>query len=205
MRNSLIYYLVPTKGETEMPSNPHLLKLSSQMAFFCSVCNQDKDIEQLYNPNRSIGKFILCKSCAAIGKHCSMCGEYQLFEAFPPASNSVNRGGVKAYCRPCSREYKRKHHDPIKHRARMLLTQRGVTIEEYEEMWSRQNGVCAICNHPETAHNRNGNITTLAVDHDHATGVRRGLLCSSCNLLLGQVEKDKERIQAILLYIDEHK
>lgn len=188
-----------------MPSNPHLLAAYLQPTFFCSVCCQDKDIEELYNPNMSVGKFILCKACAAVGKHCSMCGVYLLFDAFPPSPHSVNRGGVKAYCRPCSREYKRNHHDPIKHRARMLLAQRGVTVQAYEEMFIRQGGVCAICKQPETAHDRNRKRKQLAVDHNHATGLNRELLCSACNLLLGQVEKDKERFQAILVYIDKHK
>lgn len=188
-----------------MPANPHLLSLYSRPSFRCSVCHQDKDIEELYNPNMSIGKFILCTSCAAVGKHCSICGKYQPFEAFPVAPRGVNRGGVKAYCKPCSREYNRKHHDPVKHRARMLLAQRGVTVEEYEEMLKRQDGVCAICKHPETARDRKGNIKPLAVDHHHGTGMRRELLCSTCNLLLGQVEKDPERFQAILLYIKKHR
>ena len=57
---------------------------------------------------------------------------------------------------------------------------------------------------PHVTRDRKGNIKPLSVDHNHTTGIRRKLLCSECNLLLGQVEKDKERIQAILSYINEH-
>ena len=189
----------------EMPSNPLLLAVALQSTFFCSVCEQDKNIEELYNPNMFVGKFILCKACASVGKHCSMCGKYQLFDAYTPTPSSINRGGVKAYCKPCSKAYSRKHHDPIRHRERMLLAQRGISVQQYEEILTRQDGVCAICKQPETALDRKGNTKWLAVDHNHATGVRRELLCSSCNLLLGQIEKDKDRIQAILSYIEKHR
>lgn len=52
----------------------------------------------------------------------------------------------------------------------------GVSRLEYEEMLVEQNGVCAICHRPSDSMGRR-----LCVDHDHATGRTRGLLCSTCN------------------------
>lgn len=54
----------------------------------------------------------------------------------------------------------------------------GVTPERYDEMLSAQDGVCAICSKPCHTGRR------LAVDHDHATGVVRGLLCYRCNAMV---------------------
>lgn len=51
----------------------------------------------------------------------------------------------------------------------------GVTQEQFDEMFVRQDGRCAICRQK----NR------LFVDHDHKTGKARGLLCSRCNLGIG--------------------
>ena len=53
---------------------------------------------------------------------------------------------------------------------------RGINInhKEYEDLFDKQNGCCAICLQPEVGR-------LLAVDHDHDTGVIRGLLCTRCN------------------------
>jgi hypothetical protein len=55
-------------------------------------------------------------------------------------------------------------------RARQL----GVTDEEYARLLAAQGGHCVLC--PNTPKTRR-----LHVDHDHATGKVRGLLCYVCN------------------------
>jgi len=59
----------------------------------------------------------------------------------------------------------------------------GITVEQYDMMLLNQNGVCAICGRPEL--NRR-----LCIDHNHTTGEVRGLLCTSCNVFVGYLEKD---------------
>jgi hypothetical protein len=55
--------------------------------------------------------------------------------------------------------------------------QLGVTDDEYARMLEAQGGGCAICGaRPKTRR--------LHVDHDHATGKVRGLLCHRCNRAL---------------------
>lgn len=56
----------------------------------------------------------------------------------------------------------------------------GITPEQYGALFEAQNGCCAIC--------RSSGVK-LGVDHCHATGAVRGLLCLSCNAHLGVVEK----------------
>jgi DNA-binding transcriptional MerR regulator len=68
----------------------------------------------------------------------------------------------------------------------------GLTIEQYADMLSEQDGVCAIC------HGINASGRRLAVDHDHVTGKIRGLLCSQCNTSLGHYEKIKDKAQSYL-------
>lgn len=53
----------------------------------------------------------------------------------------------------------------------------GVSDERYEELLAAQGGHCALC--PSTPKTRR-----LNVDHDHATGAVRGLLCHRCNRYL---------------------
>lgn len=62
----------------------------------------------------------------------------------------------------------------------------GLTTEEYEEIRERQGGVCGICSAPLDLSGRR----RLAVDHDHATGRVRGLLCMQCNIGLGCFKDD---------------
>ena len=62
-----------------------------------------------------------------------------------------------------------------------------ITIEEYEELFTKQNGVCAICDKPENL-TKDGKLHTLAVDHNHETLHIRGLLCMNCNTRLGYFE-----------------
>ncbi len=58
-------------------------------------------------------------------------------------------------------------------RARAL----GVTDADYERLLKAQHGHCALCpTKPKTRR--------LHVDHDHATGRVRGLLCYRCNRAL---------------------
>jgi len=57
-----------------------------------------------------------------------------------------------------------------------------------------QHGVCAIC--------RTRPARTLCVDHCHVTGQVRGLLCSGCNLGIGQFKDNPALLQAAIAYID---
>src|SRR2546423_5792224 len=67
----------------------------------------------------------------------------------------------------------------LRERASHLKRKFGLTLEEYDEMLAAQEGGCAICGEaPEE-----GKI--LHIDHDHETGLVRGLLCQRCNHGLG--------------------
>ncbi len=59
--------------------------------------------------------------------------------------------------------------------------------------------VCEICGDPPAAKKR------LAIDHCHATGVLRGMLCHACNLGLGAFKDDVLRIHKAALYLAKHK
>ena len=85
------------------------------------------------------------------------------------------------------RETRRRWHqtNPKKSREHRLRARFGITIEQYDAMAAEQEGKCAICK----AHQK------LEVDHDHATGKVRGLLCGFCNKALGGFRED----QAVLL------
>lgn len=80
-----------------------------------------------------------------------------------------------------------------KSRSQHLKKTYGITLEDYNELFLRQNEKCAICGKAQTESNRR-----FGVDHDHRTGKIRGILCSGCNSALGYFERYKEKMQEYL-------
>ncbi len=78
-----------------------------------------------------------------------------------------------------------------------------LTTGEYQAMHDAQDGKCAICGGAETI-TRNDKVRWLAVDHDHRDGHVRELLCSACNVMIGQAQDDPTRLRAAAAYLDRH-
>lgn len=72
----------------------------------------------------------------------------------------------------------------IRARRRRDLARMGVTLEQYDALFARQSGVCALCRKPERWRGK-ARTAFLTVDHCHQTGRVRGLLCRTCNRGLG--------------------
>ena len=70
----------------------------------------------------------------------------------------------------------------------------GMSLMDYDVLFRRQRGVCAIC--------KRRSARTLCVDHCHATGKVRGLLCSKCNLGIGQLEDNPILVRAASAYLE---
>ncbi len=87
------------------------------------------------------------------------------------------------------------------HKARKLHLQKayGLTLEQYADMVAAQNGVCAICFRAPR-----GKYKNLAIDHCHATGKIRGLLCYECNHGLGCFEDRTELFRSAIEYLIHH-
>jgi hypothetical protein len=71
----------------------------------------------------------------------------------------------------------------------------GIGLPHYEELLGNQGGVCAIC-----AREPRGK-RPLEVDHDHASGEVRGLLCSNCNRAIGLLDENPELFDRAKEYI----
>lgn len=78
-------------------------------------------------------------------------------------------------------------------RSEYLRRKYGITNGEYERILDSQGGVCAICK--RTGRKR------LAVDHDHRSGMVRGLLCWRCNKHLISNFRDPERFYSAAEYL----
>jgi hypothetical protein len=87
-----------------------------------------------------------------------------------------------------------------KQRKHLLKKKYGVTPEAYDSMLAFQNGCCAICDRESDGI---GRWDVLAVDHNHVTGVVRGLLCAQCNAALGGFGDSPTILAAALEYLNE--
>ena len=75
----------------------------------------------------------------------------------------------------------------------------------FQALLKEQHGVCAICHRPETKKRRHSDeVRQLAVDHDHATGLIRGLLCFACNSGVGHLGDDPQRLESAARYLRKH-
>ena len=79
---------------------------------------------------------------------------------------------------------------------RMVGKTYGLAPGEYERMYKEQGGTCAICQRAT------GKTKRLAVDHDHDTGLVRGLLCGPCNQMVGYFRNSPEAFRRAAEYLE---
>lgn len=82
-------------------------------------------------------------------------------------------------------------------RAAHLRRKYGITLEQYDQLLSQQDGRCAVCTRPAEAF-----TTRLAVDHNHVTGEIRGLLCTHCNHRLIGRHRDAALLRRMADYVE---
>ncbi|AXC33618.1 endonuclease VII [Mycobacterium phage Michley] len=81
-------------------------------------------------------------------------------------------------------------------REQRLIDTYDVDLDEYEAIKEAQGGKCAICQRATGAYK------ALAVDHDHRTGYDRGLLCSTCNKMLGHARDEIAFFERAIDYLE---
>lgn len=122
-------------------------------------------------------------------KRCSKCEEHKPLEAF---SGKIKKQHT---CKECCSIHKRKLSTREKAKSLHLSKTVGITLQEYDEAYDRQGGCCAIptCGRSGPRIGVNSK-KSLAADHCHRNGRFRGLLCQSCNFLLGHLESSGPKI-----------
>jgi hypothetical protein len=100
---------------------------------------------------------------------------------------SDTKDGKRPHCKDCVREL------------RWISTGIvGMSVERFEHMLRDQGEKCAI---PSCA-NRSTPERLLDVDHDHDTGQVRGLLCKSCNMVLGKSRESIAILRDMISYLE---
>lgn len=124
-------------------------------------------------------------------KRCNACREIKPLESFHKSANAA--GGRTDRCKVCARHNLRKNYF---HRVY------NISLDDYDALFKKQKGVCAICKLPPRTVGRDGKtLTPLHVDHDHENGAVRALLCHSCNTAIGHFNHDVALLQAAIEYL----
>ena len=112
----------------------------------------------------------------------------------------VPRRKDQVYCRSkcCDRASSNRTGAALRHSRRRNWKSRGIKITDvqYEQMVRGQASMCMICQ---------SQISSLCVDHDHITGKIRGLLCSHCNMGLGNFSDNPIFLRSAIKYLTERK
>lgn len=135
----------------------------------------------------------------ALMKVCSVCKRELPVSAFYKRRDRNTSNGRPVYrCKDC-------HKTPQEQVRRKNLAQYNLTIDEYDRMLTEQGGVCAICRKAPAAPRPGRQKRSFPVDHDHATGGVRGILCFACNTGLGMFREDPKIFFAAMRYLEETK
>lgn len=149
-------------------------------------------------------------------RRCSLCQEAKPTDRFPSRINLQN-GGQPRTCVECRSTQLQEWRSRIGgaqrtrntsetaargRKRRALRFYHGIDISVYDDLLRAQDGKCAICHKPPTGMNHRTN--TLHVDHDHATGKVRGLLCHFCNVGIGHFNEDPILMLAAMYYLAHH-
>lgn len=146
--------------------------MSKTMMQFCSKCHEERDgSHQTY-----------CKVCYATYTRERRAAKREEYNAYQRAYSLAN---------PDKRLRSKRKWE--------LRTKYGMTEPEVQELLESQGGRCAICNRSiEYGGNKQA---SAVVDHDHATGRVRGLLCTPCNRGIGLFGDDPQALIAASMYL----
>ena len=132
-------------------------------------------------------------------KKCTCCGETKPTTEFYKRKSRRDGEGLVSTCKPCTieRSRTRYHSNADDINDRRAARTYGTTVEHIQEMRKQANGICQCCGNPGEGHYKR-----LVIDHCHATGKIRGLICQKCNTVLGLVKDRVEVLQNLQNFME---
>jgi hypothetical protein len=117
-----------------------------------------------------------------------------------PEQREAQRAYMRNYAQSRKELVKQRRRDnPDPHRLskkKSRLKKFGMTMEQWQDMFSKQGDGCAICSVGDTGNGRDWHL-----DHDHKTGKVRGILCHGCNTGLGGFKDSEQFLLAAITYL----
>jgi len=92
------------------------------------------------------------------------------------------------------KKWREKNYDPSRQAVNQRKFKYGLTKEEFDSLLLKQNNRCAICSKKlkQKPH----------IDHNHRTNEVRGILCKSCNFLLGFAHDKISTLMRAICYLE---
>jgi hypothetical protein len=168
----------------------------------CRACKVNKPFIE-YHKDKKVkdGLNLRCKSCRLLKSKQYYEDNRERKKAYQAEYALTHKEAYRAN----ARKWYEKNREG-KYRDTRLRRTYGISLEEYNKMLKEQKGVCDICGREERAiHNKSKKVKHLTVDHCHNTGKVRGLLCSTCNTGIGNLQDNIETVEAALGYLTKHK
>jgi RNase P subunit RPR2 len=178
----------------------------------CKKCNELLPYDQFWNDKYTKdGKTGRCIACLKkrwndkprrprkgrkeyvppVEKFCKGCDQTWPASCFDIRYERGNGNSLRARCKKCNA----KAHDswreknPGASRSRNLKSKYGISIDDYMKILDNQGGGCALCG---SLNSKWATSSWLHLDHNHKTGEVRGLLCHTCNIIVGGIENTPE-------------
>lgn len=131
---------------------------------------------------------------------CSKCKQVKDLNKFH--KDVRNKSGKRSNCISCDKiaakiwKEKNKKHIAEYNTKYKRQYNYGLANEDYEVLLENQKYRCAVCNIHKDDLKRG-----LVVDHCHATGKYRGLLCHHCNVAIGMLKESEDNFMAAISYL----
>ena len=191
--------------------------MASQLSKLCSRCKSDKPLFDFSDhPKQALGKQSQCKSCFAergrlrrVGKPCISCGGAKEVGVPKGAKICLTCSFV---CYMCKKNPRRKQHRTCKEceaildkkrnsqpeRKNQIRVSRISSLYKVSKVRAEELSRVASC---DACKKTFKNPRDRHIDHCHATGVVRGVLCFNCNASLGHLGDSKERLALLIGYL----
>lgn len=208
--------VISIQGALHSAGSAALIDDSTEEYRTCKRCGSKKQITEFYKRAERGDRARRCKECELANhkiqrtnytlrhtaefyndvlgnvsrkKTCCSCNEDLHPSHF--TKQKARSDGFASKCRVCEA----KTRDPQRTRKNRLLREYGITLQNYKAMLKSQRGLCAICG------SEPGKGKFLDVDHCHAGGHVRGLLCNRCNQAIGLLRDDATIVASALDYL----
>lgn len=141
-------------------------------------------------------------------KKCTVCKEEKEYSCYHKSKQTKDGFGYR--CIACDKSARQNYRNTNEDRFRKVARKKqlkhkyGMSEEDYHAMLLSQGGGCAICKtlNPHGEGSTASHLQHFAVDHDHATGKVRGLLCNACNRGLGFLQDSIPILISSIMYLE---
>lgn len=213
MADSLLKKCSTCKEEKSVSAFSRDRRAPNGYASCCKECLREKrKIFFAKNPERKKKHYFTMKNkekVVVLTQTCTKCKQTKTAKFF--GTLCVGKNGLHPQCKQCRNNYNNSRYwgseavrksaikqSTISNRKRKY----GVSAERYNQIFESQNGECAICEDrlDDSSFSLRGQL-----DHDHKTGLIRGILCGKCNTALGLLKEDLEIFYKAISYLSKEK